>query len=37
MGDRVLLRAPLTNHRTRDEDITAAIAAVARRAELSDL
>ena len=37
MGDRVLLRAALTNHRTRDEDITAAIAAVARRAELSDL
>ncbi|MEN8742712.1 MAG: amino acid decarboxylase, partial [Phaeobacter gallaeciensis] len=37
MGDRVLLRAALTNHRTRDENITAAIAAVARRAELSDL
>jgi glutamate/tyrosine decarboxylase-like PLP-dependent enzyme len=37
MGDRVLLRAALTNHRTRDEDITAAMAAVARRAGLSDL
>ncbi|MDE4131967.1 pyridoxal-dependent decarboxylase [Phaeobacter sp. QD34_3] len=37
VGDVTLLRAAITNHRTQEQDIKAAIAAVARLAELPEL